>query len=260
MKIKYFLLSFALVCGCTLDDSADETDYDSIAENITKGSPGATNGVGDYCDNPAAPCDEGEGDCDTDAECAGALVCGVNNGLQYGMHAIYDVCVQDHCGNFVQDADETGVDCGGADCGTCYVCPDSSQNGLFNFCSPGCLCDDGQGDCDSDADCMPGLVCGTDNGENYNISTNYETCVLPACDKAPGSGAFCSSTCTCIAGNGDCDNDTHCAAGLVCGNDLGPNFGYSSTTDVCVAPHCTNATQDEDEAGVDCGGADCGDC
>lgn len=42
-----------------------------------------------------------------------------------------DFCVTvdgDHCINGVQDADETGVDCGGADCAACPTCSDGIQN------------------------------------------------------------------------------------------------------------------------------------
>lgn len=60
----------------------------------------------------------GHGDCDYPDECQSGLVCSTK-GAQFGIAG--NVCVPLHCTNKVKDADETSVDCGGADCGT--ICP-----------------------------------------------------------------------------------------------------------------------------------------
>lgn len=50
-----------------------------------------------------------------------------------------------------------------------------------NFCDiatcPLCLA--GQGDCDSDMECAPGLVCSTDAGAAYGLPATYEVCEIP---------------------------------------------------------------------------------
>ena len=38
------------------------------------------------CCTPDAPCEEGEGDCDSDSECMFGLKCGDNNCKQYGQY------------------------------------------------------------------------------------------------------------------------------------------------------------------------------
>lgn len=65
----------------------------------------------------------------------------------------------------------------------------------------------------------------------------------------------------CVQGEGDCDGPYHCAAGLKCGADNGPQFGMWPSIDVCVPPSCTNGIQDPGELGVDCNDvSDCGAC
>ena len=44
-----------------------------------------------YC-RDCGPCGDGEGDCDSNAECEEGLVCGMNVGADYGLPAHYDVC------------------------------------------------------------------------------------------------------------------------------------------------------------------------
>jgi len=50
-----------------------------------------------------------------------------------------------------------------------------------------------------------------------------------------GGWNYCSADCKCSAGEGDCDSDDDCGAGLKCVNDVGGAYGFTSTTDVCVA-------------------------
>jgi hypothetical protein len=47
------------------------------------------------------------------------------------------------------------------------------------FCSAACPCGHGGGDCDDDGQCMPGLVCGTDNGPEFGGSATTDVCVRP---------------------------------------------------------------------------------
>lgn len=107
--------------GCSAADEqagADDPEVESIEQGVRKGLPGAANGHGDYC-HSSNPCLAGEGDCDSPADCATGA-CGVDNGANYGLPPLVDVCVDGHCANGMLDAaqGETGVDCGGP-CGTC---------------------------------------------------------------------------------------------------------------------------------------------
>jgi Tol biopolymer transport system component len=78
---------------------------------------------------------------------------------------------------------------------------------------------------------------------------------------ANGAGDTCHPLCPCSSGGGDCDANNECSPGLVCGTDNGSKFGFASTLDVCVAPHCVNGALDsaEGETEIDCGGP-CGAC
>ncbi len=53
---------------------------------------------------------------------------------------------------------------------------------------------------------------------------------------ANGGGSFCTNSCKCDAGEGDCDSDAQCNAGLVCATNVGPNYGFASWVDVCETP------------------------
>ena len=47
------------------------------------------------------------------------------------------------------------------------------------FCTEACPCADGQGDCDSDAECQQGLICVHDVGDLYGMPAVYDVCVDP---------------------------------------------------------------------------------
>lgn len=49
----------------------------------------------------------------------------------------------------------------------------------------------------------------------------------------PGSLSHCSTSCICGWSLGDCDSDSECASGLTCVADVGADYGWSSTVDVC---------------------------
>ncbi|MCA9664352.1 MAG: hypothetical protein KC503_02155 [Myxococcales bacterium] len=52
----------------------------------------------------------------------------------------------------------------------------------------------------------------------------------------PFGWLYCSASCPCGAGQGDCDNDSECAPGLRCAHNVGAKYGAGSTVDVCEAP------------------------
>jgi len=110
------------------------------------------------CCTAEFPCLEGEGDCDSDNDCSGALVCGRNN-----------------CGSPFQDTHDccTRVAEGPTGCDKASFesqCPlkencflDSIGRWSGSCCTSEFQCLEGEGDCDSDSDCAGPLVCGTNN-------------------------------------------------------------------------------------------------
>lgn len=50
-----------------------------------------------------------------------------------------------------------------------------------------------------------------------------------------GGTNFCSLYHKCAEGKGDCDNDSDCKEGLICGENNGAKYGYDSSTDVCIS-------------------------
>jgi hypothetical protein len=135
----------------------------------------------------SSPCIEGQGDCDSDAECLGNLTCGTDNGARYGCDPIADVCF---------------LDLGGG----CYI---ERQCG-WRFCCSSSPCKEGGGDCDSDAECASGLICGTDNGATYGCDPSVDICIPGGAQNCPAivAGTTYGST----TGESD-DFAISCAAG-----------------------------------------------
>lgn len=124
-------------------------------------------------------------------------------------------------------------------------CP--SVPGGWSYCTSDCPCDVGEGDCDSDSQCASGLVCHQDVGPVYGYSSSIlDVCDVPgspACFGAPvGDWDYCSSACPCAEGEGDCDRDADCQTGLTCGHNVGSNYGFQASVDVCEAPQADTLT------------------
>ena len=185
-----------------------------------KGNVGTLVGASDYCNNPNQLCFLGEGDCDSNAQCGGGLVCIANAGEHWGFTRSTDVCEPAHCGNRVKDADELAVDCGNS-CGSCVMsyCHDAKQdNGETGI--------DCGGTCGA---CAPTCSDGLENGTE--------------------TGVDCGGTCgpcapSCIDGI-----QNQGETGLDCGGPCG----------ACPAT-CFDGIQNQDETAVDCGGVVCAAC
>ena len=54
---------------------------------------------------------------------------------------------------------------------------------------------------------------------------------------------YCSTSCPCDEGQGDCDTDAECKSGLVCAKDVGSKYGVGSTVDVCQKPAGSTPSQ-----------------
>ena len=167
------------------------------------GCGGEPPGTRDFCD-VICPCDDGEGDCDSDAECATGTRCSADVGAAYGWNPLIDVC-------------ETWTDC--------HL---PANLGTSTYCSPTCPCAHGEGDCDSDAECYTGTRCVMDVGANYGWNPGIDVCEA----YAVGSATYCTTAMPCSVDEGDCDSDAECAAG-VCWPDIGADYGWNSMVDVC---------------------------
>jgi hypothetical protein len=283
------LSCIVLWVGCTNGEA------NSVTSELMKGM-GGVNGESDFCNNPAAPCVAGEGDCDSTAHCAPGLVCEPNAGPRFGLGVSVDVCVSLTCDNNVWDANECGTDCGGTSgCGTCGNPPTKTcggTNGTAGFCAnPNARCASGEGNCSNVNQCEPGLSCVSGAGPRFGFASNIAVCLSPTCSNrtwdatecgvdcggtsgcgtcanAPskscggtnGTVGYCSNpNARCTTGEGNCSNDAQCAPGLRCTGGAGSRFGFATNIAVCLAPTCSNRTQDAGEDGVDCGGT-CGSC
>ncbi len=184
-----------------------------------------------FC-SASGPCDMGEGDCDSDAECKGFLICNTTSvavnryGAPYiaGGSSSGDVCTTPY-----SERDDGAVQCGGFNWDRCKDID--------------CPCGAGSGDCEP-GECPGGLTCGTDNGPAFGQGQTYDLCVHP---RPPGCAAYdrsvldwslCTPDCPCSFGEGDCDTDADCIGDLVCGQNVSGSFlGYSqSDVDLCVHP------------------------
>ena len=108
-------------------------------------------GTSGFCSDDC-PCGHGGGDCNDDSDCLPGLVCAQNVGEAFNAGTNADICMPSTCAARV-----LGTDTG--------------------YCSPGCPCGHGGGDCDTNADCMPGHVCGTNNGASFGFPADWDVCV-----------------------------------------------------------------------------------
>lgn len=58
-----------------------------------------------------------------------------------------------------------------------------------------------------------------------------------ACRGEPGGWHFCGERCLCGEGQGDCDSDEDCGAGLYCTRNMGAHAGWRRGVDLCL-PRC----------------------
>ena len=187
-------------------------------------------------------CVEGEGDCNTDNDCAGVLQCGKNNCLSFhpaggGLWDADDDCCERKCtpqhpckvgeGQCLTDAD--CLNPGWAKCGV-GTCLNTTYfpNNIFIFNTPtfgfnvtdACcyrvcsknyhLCGLNEIGCQKDEDCLPGLYCKTD-----------------------ASKPFCADIDECDPGNGIIPGYLMCGDNALCVNTIGSfncscNQGYQS--------------------------------
>jgi hypothetical protein len=177
---------------------------------------GALENLGGSGCTSSAQCEQCQGDCDSDDDCADGLRC------------------------FQRSSSSTlvpGCDAGGSGdepkYDYCFV-PPIPQGTLQSLGHHGCTssaqCGQCQGDCDSDDDCADGLRCfrrsslstlvpGCDAGGSGDVA-QYDYCFVPPIPQAPTlqslGGSGCTSSAQCGQCQGDCDSDDDCEQGLQC--------------------------------------------
>ena len=193
-------------------------------------------GGSNYCNDPAHLCVNGEGDCDSNAQCdsttsAGPLVCVPNGGPVYGLPAGVDVCAPTSCFNRRLDSGEVGIDCGGTVCPACVGASAGMKsaggaNGGPNYCNnTHALCSNGEGDCDSDAQCdgtgpAGALACIPNQGLKYGLGSNVDICAPRHCadrvKNSDESAVDCGGSCAPCPGMKTTCMTNPCFMGVAC--------------------------------------------
>ncbi len=136
--------------------------------------------------------------------------------------------------------------CNSEECTEGWKCYSSTKKGYQNedcswenktTCEYGCS----NGECKTNS-CSAGWKCMDDETKAYQksdcswINDTYceEGCDNGSCNsKVPGDSDYCTEEEQCEAGEGNCSNGNECQPGLYCMQDVGSNYGYSSSTNVC---------------------------
>jgi len=112
----------------------------------------------------------------------------------------------------------------------------------WSCCSSTNLCGKGGGDCDSNSDCKAGLICGEDNCQQFHASAEQfaDCCEEKKCGGGAGDWTCCTKDNPCPSGQGDCDNNSECQEGLVCGTDncRATNPDALAAADCCTEVDC----------------------
>ncbi len=211
-------------CDSGLACAADAGPKFGLAEgvNVCLAEPDCDLDPGDpdYC-RLCGPCGFGVGDCDGNRECQGGLTCLDDVGASFGLPPSSDVCAfrelgfcplepgdpdfcaacgpcragegnckaGSECATFTSCFQDVGPELGFA-AGT-NVCLRAAPEdcpfavGDAEFCRQCGICDIGEGDCDSDRECGPGLECVDGAGTLFGLGDAVDVCL-----ERPGSGAL----------------------------------------------------------------------
>lgn len=226
------------------------------------------------CCSVTSPCGEGEGDCNGDSDCMPGLVCKTDVGAKYGAHGAMDVCENPNGTGPVPVPNPvpspTNPPPSPVEAPTPLPAPVEAPTPLpapiqaptplpapvqaptaptpapdrclpsaedWHCCTRNEPCSAGRGDCDVDQDCMPGLICASDKGRDYNAPMTMDICEAPQqrCLPSDLDWNCCTTSEPCDAGMGDCDVDQDCKDGLRCVNNRGADYGAPQTMDICEA-------------------------
>lgn len=217
---------------CMKDPSATTTSTTTSTSPVAK-----CLGKDNCCDHQL--CGLNEGDCDLDSQCAGSLVCGVDNCEGSSFDATDDCCKEDVC----QDGFPLG----------------SCNEITLNRTTSGRTCQRWSANyphmseytgwdhnyCRNPNGAEGGVWCYT-----TDIEKRWEFCDLPSCSRRTDVKSCqkpddcCSFTQPCDEFQGDCDSDLDCKAGLQCGFDnclpTHSTYQWSWTErDCCYKPNVT---------------------
>ncbi len=188
---------------------------------------------GDGAVGPGEVCDDGNtldgdycrADCKAETAICGDGLLGPGEVCDDGNVVGGDLCSPDCltefaiCGDGIVGPGEACDD--GNVVGGDYCAADCSEE--FAFCGDGII---GPGECCDDGNVIPGDGCDAtcDSGDQ-----------CPSCPFEPGDWEYCllSQCGPCGADVGDCDNSTECQPGLTCVHNVGNEYGWSSSVDVC---------------------------
>ena len=151
------------------ESCAQKCDWSGCPLDVAWSTGPSTNKPGWTCCSIEDPCTDGEGDCDSNDECEDPLRCGEDNcndihpANPANFAALADCCVEKETCNWS----------GTSDADTWSCCTDSAK------------CNENEGDCDSDDQCIDGLICGEDNciSVNSNFDPAADCCIQPDLSK-----------------------------------------------------------------------------
>jgi len=157
---------------CELDNQVCEDEKCKCKKGFTVADGKCTEWASNFCAGADAKCGKGDGDCNDDKDCAGDLVCGVNNCPN---RPLADCCVD--------PADPTGQGVG-------TKC-DGTKPNQWGCCTPESKCGEGEGDCDSKADCKEGLECMPDScGTAGGFANIFPLGQMDCCQKPTTTAGF----------------------------------------------------------------------
>lgn len=157
------------------------------------------------------------------------------------------------------------------------------RDASYRHCRPGAPCESGGGCCTAATDCEAGQACLGTQGAFLGVGSHASVCAPAHCGNLlrdadeefadaggsecepracvplvlSGQQGYCTGSCPCGIGDGDCIMDGHCLPGLTCGRDTAEQYNGIQGFDACLPPHCLNRVMDGDETVIDCGGS-CG--
>lgn len=146
------------------------------------------------------------------------------------------------CSDSLQNGEETGVDCGGPNCGACPTCDDSVRNGDESDVDCGGAC---SSRCEMNQRCREAADC------TSLVCNEQFVCEPPSCQDQVRNGSETGVDC-----GGACDG---CGNGSACqtSDDCADRRCQDG---VCVSAGCTDGVVNGNESDVDCGGKDCAPC
>eukprot|EP00916_Digyalum_oweni_P022770 GHVL01037701.1.p1 GENE.GHVL01037701.1~~GHVL01037701.1.p1 ORF type:complete len:643 (+),score=146.95 GHVL01037701.1:29-1957(+) len=199
---------------------------DNIQNSIENCHDPYPNGHSQYC-SIECKCDKYEGDCDTDDQCKDGLMCLQLTGIDvcFPPGQSYTPPIEDN--NKIYIPPPSG---GLVGISNCHIYPIMHAD----YCNYQCPCDIGEGDCDTDEECIKYYICPQKDGTDVCIDPQDPTrglepkasdeCTAHRNSNPANSPDHCTERCPCGEGEGDCDNDKQCQEGHYCVEDAGTDY------------------------------------